>query len=273
MDYFLVKSLAKSALKMFIISYDIACQWSIHLLERIKKIDVNCPLLSSDCTIKFAVPKFHLPAHIPACRNKFAFMLTPGTGLGDGEAPERGWGEANPLGPATCEMGPGTWRDTLDFNFSDYNWRKIIKLGGFLPCLTFLHPLNSLPLGSSLLKKLQTATASVSEQFITHAELEEGIEDKEEKIAEWVESVVAYEADSKKPNPYEFTVKHPTQHAVRRELADKEKGVMGTGKDFSLSDAISPSGLIAWGLDVEAEQCVVRFIPPFLFSLYHPGEL
>ncbi|TEB10416.1 hypothetical protein FA13DRAFT_1653193 [Coprinellus micaceus] len=240
MDYFLVKSLAKSALKMFIISYDIACQWSLNLLDRIRKIDTTSPLLSPDCTIRFAVPKFHLPAHIPACRNKFAFMLTPGAGLGDGEAPERGWGEANPLGPATREMGPGTRRDTLDFNFGDYNWRKIIKLG------------------SSLLKKLQTATALVSEQFITHAELEEGIKDKEEKIAEWMEALVAYEADPEKPNPYEFTVKHPTQHAVRRELADEENGAMGTGSDFSLSDAVSPSGLIAWGLDLEAEQRTVK---------------
>lgn len=132
MDYFLIKSLGKSVLKMFVISYDIACQWSLNLLERIAKIEPKCPLLAPDCTIKFAVPKFHLPAHIPACRNKFAFMLTPGAALGDGEAPERGWGEANPLGPATREMGPGTRRDTLDFNFGDYNWRKIIRLGALI---------------------------------------------------------------------------------------------------------------------------------------------
>jgi hypothetical protein len=37
-------------------------------------------------------------------------MLTPGAGLGDGEAPERGWGELNPLATSTREMGPGTRR-------------------------------------------------------------------------------------------------------------------------------------------------------------------
>ncbi|KAF6750108.1 hypothetical protein DFP72DRAFT_772022, partial [Ephemerocybe angulata] len=76
----------------------------------------------------FLVPKFHLPAHIAACQTKYAFMLTPGAGLGDGEAPERGWGEANPLAPSTREMGPGSRRDTLDYNFGDYNWRKVVDL-------------------------------------------------------------------------------------------------------------------------------------------------
>ncbi len=56
-------------------------------------------------------------------------MLTPGAGLGDGEAPERGWGDLNPLATSTREMGPSTRRDTLDYHFGDYNWRKIVRLG------------------------------------------------------------------------------------------------------------------------------------------------
>lgn len=130
MDYLVVKSIAKIGLKMFYISYDIACQWSLKLRERLKAISASCPLLQPGVILRFMVPKFHLPAHIAACRNKFCFMLTRGAGLGDGEAPERGWGDSNPLGPATREMGPGTRRDTLDFNFGDYNWKKIINLGG-----------------------------------------------------------------------------------------------------------------------------------------------
>lgn len=132
MDYFFFKSIAKIPLKMFIVSYDIACQWSLKLFDRLREICPDCPVLKPDCITRFAVPKFHLPAHISACRNRFAFMLTPGGALTDGEAPERGWGESNPLGPSTREMGPGTRRDTLDFNFGDYNWRKITNLGEFI---------------------------------------------------------------------------------------------------------------------------------------------
>lgn len=132
MDYIIVMSLLLNLLnllKFFLISYDIACQWYLRLMERLRSIDQTCVLLNPDTMVRFVVPKFHLPAHIPACRDRFAFMLTPGAGLGDGEAPERGWGESNPLGPSTREMGPGSRRDTLDAHFGDYNWRKIVNLG------------------------------------------------------------------------------------------------------------------------------------------------
>jgi hypothetical protein len=92
MDYIIVMSLLFNLLKFFLISYDIACQWYIRLMERLMGIDKTCVLLNPDTVVRFVVPKFHLPAHIPACRDRFAFMLTPGAGLGDGEAPERGWG-------------------------------------------------------------------------------------------------------------------------------------------------------------------------------------
>jgi hypothetical protein len=129
MDYITILSLYLIVLKFFLISYDIACQWYIHLFERIKSIDKDCILLRTDTTVRFVVPKFHLPAHIPACRDRFAFMITPGAGLGDGEAPERGWSETNALGPSTREMGPGSRSDTLDAHFGDYNWRKIVSIG------------------------------------------------------------------------------------------------------------------------------------------------
>ena len=129
MDYIAIMSLYLSVIQMIFISYDIACQWFIHLLQRIANIDQSSVLLKTDTVLRFMVPKFHLPAHVPACRTRFAFMLTPGAGLGDGEAPERGWADTNPLGPSTREMGPGSRRDTLDGHFGDYNWRKIIRLG------------------------------------------------------------------------------------------------------------------------------------------------
>ncbi|KAJ3510307.1 hypothetical protein NMY22_g16011 [Coprinellus aureogranulatus] len=199
------------------------------LLQRVKSISEHSPLLKPDVVLRFVIPKFHLPAHIPACRSKFCFMLTRGAGLGDGEAPERGWGESNPLGPATREMGPGTRWDTLDFNFGDYNWRKIINLGSYL------------------LQKLERAASLISEQFIARMELEGTLEP--EDIQKWKDAVDAWDNDPSKPNPFEFTVQFPTQTAVRRELSEEESRAMNEGQDFSLSDEISPGGLIAWGLE------------------------
>ncbi|KAJ3543012.1 hypothetical protein NMY22_g3295 [Coprinellus aureogranulatus] len=227
MDYFLVRSIADVGLKMYLISYDIACQWSKKLRERVKAISDMCPLIRPDVVLRFVVPKFHLPAHIPACRSKYCFMLTRGAGLGDGEAPERGWGESNPLGPATREMGPGTRRDTLDFNF-----------------------------GCSLFKKLERATSLIAEQYIAHTEMESTQEPEE--IQEWKAALDAWDTDPSNPNPFEFTVQFPTQASVRRELSEEESKAMDEGQDFSLTDEVSPSGLVAWGLDIEAEQRTVK---------------
>ncbi|KAJ2936112.1 hypothetical protein H1R20_g975, partial [Candolleomyces eurysporus] len=234
MDYITILSLQLCILKLFLISYDIACQWFIHLLERIAQISPSCPLLQPDVEIWFLVPKFHLPAHIPACRNRFAFMLTPGAGLGDGEAPERGWGELNPLATSTREMGPGTRRDTLDYHFGDYNWRKIIRLG------------------NSLLKKMVTATSDVAEHVIVHQKLEATLDG--EQLRSWMEAMTAWELDPANPNPYEVTVKTPTQAAVQRQLAEEEENALAAGIDVSLSDEVSPCSLIAMGIDLEGEQ-------------------
>ena len=29
------------------------------------------------------------------------------------------------------EMGPGSWHDTIDDHFGDWNWKKVISLGKF----------------------------------------------------------------------------------------------------------------------------------------------
>ncbi|KAF6750496.1 hypothetical protein DFP72DRAFT_991595 [Ephemerocybe angulata] len=231
--------LALGILHTFYISYDIACQWSKYLMERIAKIDPKSPILQSGSKSRFLVPKFHLPAHIAPCQTKFAFMFTPGAGLGDGEAPERGWGEANPLAPSTREMGPGTRRDTLDFNFGDYNWRKIIDLG------------------SSLGKKMDTALSKVAENTIAHAELEDTLDAA--TVKGWTELMVAWERDpTNSPNPFEMTVALPTQTAVRRALADEEAEAIAAGKDMSLSPDVSPSVLISRGIDIESDQRALK---------------
>ncbi|KAJ2914486.1 hypothetical protein MD484_g5955, partial [Candolleomyces efflorescens] len=238
MDYITVLSLYLVFLKFFLISYDIACQWYIHLMERITEIDKSCVLLRDDTTVRFVVPKFHLPAHISACRDRFAFMITPGAGLGDGEAPERGWSETNALGPSTREMGPGSRSDTLDAHFGDYNWRKVTAIG------------------TSLLKKMKTATSDVAEHVIAHQELEATLQKSD--IDSWIVAVRTWEKDPTQPNPYELRVKTPTQAAVRRQLAEEETQALADGTDFTAFDEISPSELISYGIDIEIEQRALK---------------
>lgn len=134
MDYIFYKSLSDSKIRDLVVSYDIACQWSIHLNTRLKRIDSNFAdmLFDERTRIKFLVPKFHLPAHIARCRSHYSFNYSKHVRRTDGEAPERGWAEINPIASSTKEMGPGYRRDTLDSHFNDYNWRKTINLGNFM---------------------------------------------------------------------------------------------------------------------------------------------
>ncbi|KAJ7627451.1 hypothetical protein FB45DRAFT_979722 [Roridomyces roridus] len=122
MDWIFFRSIAGTQLVRLFVSYDIACQWHIHLWERLRRYQDATLML--DGRGKF----FHLPAHIEACNLKFSFNLTRDVGMTDGEGPERGWSNSNALARSTKEMGPGARRDTLDAHFNDWNHKKIIAL-------------------------------------------------------------------------------------------------------------------------------------------------
>lgn len=139
MDYIFYETMKNSELQTFVISYDIVCQWSVNLRQRMMNYIEPDPVAGSefflyrnDTKTTFLVPKFHLPAHISKCRTQFSFNLTKNVGRTEGEAPERGWVGPNALAPSTKEMGPGSCRDTLDFHFGDANHKKVIGMGKIL---------------------------------------------------------------------------------------------------------------------------------------------
>jgi hypothetical protein len=93
------------------------------------ELDHSFHFLDGHMHIIYLVPKFHLPTHVVDYHTWFSFNLTKGVSHTDGEAPEQGWAEVNPLAPSTKEMGPGSHCDTLDAHFGDYNWIKVIGMG------------------------------------------------------------------------------------------------------------------------------------------------
>lgn len=129
MDYLFFSALKGTAIKALNISYDIACQWSLHLWERMQTLPFPMHLDYKNKTVNVFVPKFHLPAHIAQCQWKYSFNFIKGAGRTDGEAPERGWSTLNAVASSTKEMGPGHQRDTLDDIIGDSNWKKVIGLG------------------------------------------------------------------------------------------------------------------------------------------------
>jgi hypothetical protein len=130
MDYMFFMSLAGSPIKRLYVSYDIACQWHKNISERMKIFDFDdVQFKDGEKYVVFLIPKFHLPAHIELCNIMYSFNLAPCVGRTDGEAPERGWADANRLANSTSISGPGARRDKLDTHFQDWNWKKIVGLG------------------------------------------------------------------------------------------------------------------------------------------------
>jgi Kyakuja-Dileera-Zisupton transposase len=135
MDYLFWSSvrhsrLRHSSLTRIVVSYDIACQWSKYIWERLEKyrrwIEEDEDRAQS---FVFLVPKFHLPAHIAKCHTSYSFNLERWVARTDGEAPERGWADVDPLAPSAKEMGPGSWVDTINAHLGDWNWKKVIAMG------------------------------------------------------------------------------------------------------------------------------------------------
>ncbi|THU75671.1 hypothetical protein K435DRAFT_563222, partial [Dendrothele bispora CBS 962.96] len=107
---FIVASLLRhlSVLLALLISYDIACQCSKKLVNRLK-----------------ALPPF-------IRLNLFSLSLTSGVGQTDAESIERLWSGIGPVSTSLKEMGPGSHHDILEDHISYWNWNKITNMGALL---------------------------------------------------------------------------------------------------------------------------------------------
>lgn len=113
-------------------SYDIACQWIIHLRSRV--LDENFPAhlrveLPTDSNLQVAIPKYHFWSHTGENHNQFSFNYLCGVGRTDGEEVERNWWRHDATSASTREMGPGSRHDTLEDHFQWSNFEKLVTLG------------------------------------------------------------------------------------------------------------------------------------------------
>jgi len=132
MDYLFFSTMKFHEFLLLVVSYDIVCQWFIYLRDRMFSYRNSLHIDLDERKVTYLVPKFHLPAHVASCQTAFSFNLTRDVGNTDGEAPERGWSDINPLASQTKQMGPGSRRDTIDNHFGDWNYQKVIGLGKYL---------------------------------------------------------------------------------------------------------------------------------------------
>ncbi|KAJ7440330.1 hypothetical protein B0H11DRAFT_2253095 [Mycena galericulata] len=247
-DYMFFRSVAGTDLVRFFVSYDIACQWHINIWNRMATYESEIQMENNGKYIVFLVPKFHLPAHIEACNVRFSFNLTRDVGQTDGEAPERGWANANPLAGSTKEMGPGARRDTLNEHFNDLNWKKIVGLG------------------RAMYKKTTTAVPEMvatkaalddMEKSLRAASDEEGID----SVDVWTKMAEAWELNPEDPNPFETVEKDDHLAQVRRQLAEEAaaRAAGGEEEDGEVFEGMHVTEMISVGLQLEENQRVLGF--------------
>ncbi|KAJ7248075.1 hypothetical protein C8J57DRAFT_1673431 [Mycena rebaudengoi] len=241
MDYMFLAGIKGTDLQRFYVSYDIACQWHINLWARMSQYDPVIQYRGSKKWVTFLVPKFHLPAHIESCNLQFSFNLTRWVGQTDGEAPERGWANANPLAGSTQEMGPGSRRDVLDDHFNDWNYKKILAFG------------------RTMLKKMQAALPALVESRVALADMEESLDDG--VVTEWTGMAEAWEEDRAQPNPFETKYKDAHLSKVRYELAQEAaaREEANTEDDNAVHTGMHVNECIAMGIQLEDQQRILGF--------------
>jgi hypothetical protein len=127
-DYVVVKSTQHNPEPKKIASYDIMCQWSKNLRQRLSEFPLNGAEGLDDQIVARVVPKFHLAAHRQECRADYSLNYEPGAGRRDMEGPERTWFGLQG-GGSTKDQGPGYWSDAMDDKFGHWNWSKLVRLG------------------------------------------------------------------------------------------------------------------------------------------------
>ncbi|KAJ7609754.1 hypothetical protein DFH06DRAFT_1016897 [Mycena polygramma] len=240
MDYMLWASLQNyDELVELFVSYDIVCQWHKNIWVRLAQYSPKLKQRGLKRGYVWLIPKFHLPAHIEACNILYSFNLTPFVGQTDGEAPERGWANANPLASSTKEMGPGARRDALDDHFNDWNHKKIVGMGDWL------------------LEKAKRAVEKMSTHRLELLEAEDGLPAL--VVETWTKEMELWELDSKNPNPFKINEKPEGVHAIQGRLAaEASTAKAGDALDDVRGD-LHASEMINQGLNLEEQQRELAF--------------
>ncbi|KDQ24433.1 hypothetical protein PLEOSDRAFT_1078555 [Pleurotus ostreatus PC15] len=184
-----------------VVSYDIACQWSKSILERLKMLPSLVRLNLIAQLIRFAVPKLHIHSHTRHCQENYSLNYLPGVGRTDGEGIERPWANIGATATSTRVMGPGSRIETLNDHWSHWNWQKTLGLGVLL------------------LKRLKSA---IAERGVQQASFEIFASQQGSRVEMWKKMVKEFEADGSKPNPYEVPKTGLTENDVRLQFAREE---------------------------------------------------
>ncbi|KAJ7699480.1 hypothetical protein B0H14DRAFT_3100232 [Mycena olivaceomarginata] len=240
MDFMLWRSLEHhNDIVQLYISYDIVCQWHKNVWQRLAQYAPQLRLRGMKRYYCWLIPKFHLPAHIEACNILFSFNLTPFVAQTDGEAPERGWANVNPLASSTKEMGPGARRDALDDHFNDWNHKKMVGLGKFL------------------LERSKKAVDNMATHRLKLLETELAL--PADVVKTWTRAMELWEEDSANPNPFKVIEKHEGVYVIHRRLVAKAATAVAGDTEDDMRGDLHAHEMVDMGIQLEKLQRDLAF--------------
>lgn len=128
MDYIFVSAMREYLVVNKLVTYDIVCQCSKNLLERITSFPTSIQIDIPEGSIMYTIPKLHLWSHIQAGHSPYSLNYWRGCARNNGEGIERRWWDIQPITASTKMMGPGQRQGVLEDHLGYGNWRKLVEL-------------------------------------------------------------------------------------------------------------------------------------------------
>ncbi|KAF9542359.1 hypothetical protein CPC08DRAFT_650249, partial [Agrocybe pediades] len=128
-DYALLQAIQTTGLtpeQGLVFIYDIACQYTVHLLERIGE------KLPPELEIQTAIGMFHVHGHKDECFFRFAPSFIPGTAITSGEILESLWSTLNSISGSLRTATLPHREEVLDDHACDSNHKKALGMAAYL---------------------------------------------------------------------------------------------------------------------------------------------
>ncbi|KAJ7303090.1 hypothetical protein DFH08DRAFT_977305 [Mycena albidolilacea] len=234
MDYVVASAWKHFALlKFFLLSYDIMCQWSKNLKERLLKLPPALRFHLAQFFVKFVIPKLHIFGHLRFCQEIFSLLLILGAAQSDMEGIERIWSSSGQMGASTREMGPGSRQDTLDDFWHYWNWNKVVGMG------------------DTLRTWLLKATKELARQSEA---LRDFTQAQQDDAPAWKQAVDDFELGTSTVNPHEVPESGSTLRTVELELTreEQEREQASTLVRDAAEDTMTEYLIL--GLEIEGQQ-------------------
>ena len=136
MDYAFIHALKfVISCKMFLLMYDIMCQWYPKFPQRIASAHEALavpPDFLQTLSIKRGIGLFHVHGHIKQCFARYAPTFIRGAGMLAGEIIETLWSSLNHTASSARTMSWYHRQEYLDSHMGDSNWKKLTGMGEYL---------------------------------------------------------------------------------------------------------------------------------------------